>query len=196
MWNLNSVFVLLLGLSGAFAAAQETKGPMGVIKSSNERVLAIYRAQSELDDKSKQEIFRIIEEITNVTVMARNATKTVCGNLTEEQCQGLNDVFEEILKSTSMHKVGRSRVDRFEYLEEEIGSSTARVSTLAHQGDQCLSLDYVLELDGGDWKIVNYIADDVDTVRNYRKQFQKLFSRYSFDEVIKRLNKKLEELRQ
>lgn len=195
MWNLSSVFGVLLGLSGAFSGTDETIGPMGVIKSSNERVLAIYRAHSELDDESKQEIVRIIEEITNVAVMARNATKTVCGDLTEEQCQDLNDVFREILKSTSMHKVGRSRVDRFEYLEEEIDSSTARVRTLAHHGDQHLSLDYVLELDGGGWKIVNYIADDVDTVRNYRKQFRKLFSRYSFDEVIKRLNKKLEELR-
>jgi hypothetical protein len=39
--------------------------------------------------------------------------------------------------------------------------------------------------------IVNYVVDDIDTVRNYKKQFMRLFARNTFDRVMERLRKKI-----
>ena len=57
-----------------------------------------------------------------------------------------------------------------------------------------MPLDYHLELLDGTWKIVNYVADGADTVRNYRKQFKRLFSEYSFEQILNRLKAKINEL--
>jgi hypothetical protein len=39
--------------------------------------------------------------------------------------------------------------------------------------------------------IVNYVVDDIDTIRNYKKQFMRLFAKKTFDQVMERLRKKI-----
>jgi ABC-type transporter MlaC component len=41
--------------------------------------------------------------------------------------------------------------------------------------------------------IVNYVSDGVDTIRNYRKQFTRILRKESLDQLIERLEKKIEE---
>jgi ABC-type transporter MlaC component len=53
-----------------------------------------------------------------------------------------------------------------------------------------VELDYILENREGHWVIVNYIADGVDTVRNYQSQFSRIIARKSVDFLIGRLGKK------
>jgi ABC-type transporter MlaC component len=38
---------------------------------------------------------------------------------------------------------------------------------------------------------VNYVVDDIDTVRNYRKQFTQLLAKETVEQVIERLEKKI-----
>jgi ABC-type transporter MlaC component len=194
--NSISIAAMLLAFGPTFTTEATAETPLEVIKRSQERVLAVYQARNELDQDATREILSIMEEVTDVDGMAQSATVEVCRSLSMEQCRDLNSVFRDILKSTSIHKVGRSRVDRFEYLGEEVDNGNAIVRTLAYHGDEHINLDFVLRSEGGSWKIVNYVTDEVDTVRNYRKQFKKLFSEQSFDEVMRRLTKKLQELEQ
>ena len=57
-----------------------------------------------------------------------------------------------------------------------------------------MTLDYHMELQQEGWRIINYITDDVDTIRNYRKQFRRLFAENSFQEIMQRLTNKIKEL--
>ena len=47
---------------------------------------------------------------------------------------------------------------------------------------------------GDTWVIVNYVVDDVDTVRNYRKQFTQLLAMKTFEQVMSQLEKKISSL--
>ena len=52
---------------------------------------------------------------------------------------------------------------------------------------------YHLEHMSGKWMIVNFVVDDVSSIRNYKKQFLCLFYRCTLQEVIERLQKKIVE---
>ena len=88
--------------------------------------------------------------------------------------------------------MGRYRAEGFRYLNEEVTGNKAIVKAIAFYKDDEVQLDYQFERgDSGQWKITNYILDDIDTVRNYKKQFTRLFAKKTFDKVVERLRKKI-----
>ncbi len=190
-FSFNRLFTwgVLISLGTAFSLSPQS--PLEIIKTSNQQVLEIYNANEKIDHALKNEIIQIIESVTDLDEISNRTTSSFCCNLSSEQCAEFNQVFKQLLRASSMSKVGRYRADRFEYLEEKIEGNKALVKTTAYYEDEYLTLDYLLEYKNNKWKIINYVTDDVDTIRNYRKQFIRLFAKYTFSEVIARLNKKL-----
>lgn len=165
--------------------------PSEVVESSNAQVLEIYSSNQEIDVETEAEIYRIIDEVTDYQGIAGAVTSRFCKNLTEEQCRQFNEVFIRLLRISSIKKLGRYRADSFDYLEEEIDGDAAVVRTMANFKDEKIALDYVLERRSDTWLIVNYVVDDVDTIRNYRKQFKRLFAKKSYEQVIERLEERI-----
>jgi len=190
-FSFNRLFTwgVLISLGTAFSLSSQS--PLEIIKTSNQQVLEIYNANEKIDHALKNEIIQIMESVTDLDEISNRTTSGFCRNLSPEQCAEFNQVFKQLLRASSMSKVGRYRADRFEYLEEKIEGNKALVKTTAYYEGEYLTLDYLLEYKNNKWKIVNYITDDVDTIRNYRKQFIRLFAKNTFSEVIARLNKKL-----
>lgn len=184
-----SVAVFLAVLLPSVTAAAESA--LETVKASNEKVLEIYALQETIDEERAAAIYETIDGVTDFESIASSVTSKFCVKLTEEQCRLFDDVFVRLLRTSSTKKLGRYRADRFEYLGEEEKGESVVVRTTAHFGDEEVSLDYSLEKREGGWVIVNYVVDGVDTIRNYRKQFTRLFSKKSFEQVIERLEKRI-----
>lgn len=167
------------------------QSPLDVIKTSNQKVLAIFKSHEKIDPEAKEEIIRIINSVTDLDKISKNTIEKFCRDLTQKECEEFDRTFKELLRAASLNKLGRTRADRFEYLGEKIEGNTAVVKSIAYYRDESITLDYVLELQNGTWKIVNYIADEVDTIKNYRKQFTKLFAKDTFPGIMARLKKKI-----
>lgn len=164
---------------------------MEVVRQSNDAVLEIYRSTDRVDASVEERIFAIIDGVTDYEALADGATARSCRDLTDEQCRTFRDVFVELLRVSSVKKLGRYRADRFAYLSEETTADSAVVETTAFFGDDEISLVYHLVPAADGWRIVNYIVDDVDTVRNYKKQFRRLFASKSYDAVVERLRNRI-----
>jgi ABC-type transporter MlaC component len=175
----------VLPLSAGAETALET------VKASNEKVLEIYALHETIDSDSSAAIYEAIDGVTDFEGIASSVTSRFCRKLTEEQCRLFGDVFVRLLRASSTKKLGRYRADRFEYHGEEREGELAVVRTTAYFGEDNVSLDYFLDKRDGRWVIVNYVVDDVDTIRNYRKQFTRLFSKKSFEQVIERLEERI-----
>lgn len=173
------------------ASVADVKGPMDVVRESNEAVLEIYRTTDTVDAAVEERIFAIIDGVTDYESLADGATARSCRDLSDEQCKTFRDVFIELLRVSSVKKLGRYRADRFEYLAEETTGDGSVVETTAFFGEDEFSLVYHLVSTSDGWRIVNYVVDDVDTVRNYKKQFQRLFSTKSYEEVVQRLRDRI-----
>lgn len=170
-----------------------TQSPLEIIRSSNQQVQALLSQHEIIDPETETKLFEIIEGVTDFAAISEGTTRPFCKNLTEAQCTRFDQTFQELIRISSIKKLGRYRADRFEYLGEDIDKDTAIVKILAFYEDDEVHLDYHLIHDGKKWLIVNYVVDDVDTIRNYKKQFLRLFARNTFDEIMERLEKKIQE---
>jgi ABC-type transporter MlaC component len=168
--------------------------PLEVVQSTNEAVLAIYGRQRVVDAAVEKEIFAVIDAVTDYQVLAGDAIDPLCPQLTAAQCTTFKEVFTRLLRVSSIKKLGRARAGRFEYAGEQVTGKSAVVRSFAFFGDEKVPLDYHMASRGETWVIVNYIVDDVDTVKNYRKQFRSLLAKKSFEKVMVQLENKIADL--
>lgn len=82
-----------------------------------------------------------------------------------------------------------------EYGAEEVRDGTARVETgvLNRRGER-LPVAYRLTRAGEGWELRDVIIDDVSIVENYRVQFHKIIAASSYENLVKRLRTKREEV--
>ncbi len=185
--------ILVVLLLSAFPSLATAQTPLEIVKNSNQQILDIYTTYPDINPEVEKRIYAIMDSVTDFNVISHRTIERFCQKLAEEDCQTLDAVFKRLLRISSIKKLGRYRADRFDYLEEEIEAATATVRTIAFYKDDEVHLDYILERIDGSWMIVNYVADDVDTIRNYKKQFTRILRKESFSRLIERLEKKIEE---
>jgi ABC-type transporter MlaC component len=182
---------LLLGLAAADATAAT---PLEVVRGTNEAVLAIYKKHAAVTPEVEQEVFAAIDPITDYEALAAGAIDSLCPKLTAAQCARFKETFTRLLRVSSVKKLGRARAGRFEYEGERVKGDTAVVRSFAYFNEEKVPLEYQMARRGDSWVVVNYVVDDVDTVRNYRKQFTKLLADKPFEKVIEQLEKKIASL--
>lgn len=190
-----SVAALVLTISfgsSALGQAAESKTPLEVIRESNEAILVILADHPVLEGEAEASVYEIMDAVTDFRRMADAAIDDLCAEGTEK-CEEWKQVFGDLLRIRSLKGVGRYRADRFDYLSEETDGETAVVSTLAYYEDEEVLLDYELASTDSGWVIVNYIVDDVDTVRSYNRRFQRLLRDETVDDIIQRLRESIAE---
>jgi uncharacterized protein YlzI (FlbEa/FlbD family) len=166
-----------------------------VIRDSNESITAVLLEYDPLTPEGEAKVYAIMDEVTDFRRMSDAAIDDVCA-VEAGLCDEWKSVFSDLLRIRSIKGLGRYRADRFDYLGEEINGQQAVVNTLAYFEDEEYTLDYELELIDGRWFIVNYIVDDVDTVRSYRRRFERLLQEESVADVIQRLRDRIVEFQQ
>lgn len=173
-----------------FGAAYGRLSPLNVIKQSNKKVLKITKGTDKLTDVQQKKMMQIIDGITAFSEMAQNVTKWF--KHSKVQTAEFNKTFKELLRVSSLKKAGRYRAEKFSYKSSRIRGKKATVKTIAYYGKDKVYIDYELTLVKGVWKITNYVIDDISTLRNYRKQFQRLFRVKSFTAVMSRLRSRID----
>ncbi len=190
-----SLGVLVLSLAIGAPAVGQAAGdmtPTEVIRTSNEAILEILADNPVLEGEAEARVYGIMDGVTDFRRMADAAIQDLCTE-SVEKCEEWKQVFGDLLRIRSIKGLGRYRADRFDYLSEENDGETAVVNTLAYFEDDEVTLDYELELTDSGWVIVNYIVDDVDTVRSYNRRFQRLLREETVDEIIVRLRESIAE---
>jgi phospholipid transport system substrate-binding protein len=177
-----------------FVSPATAATPLEVVRSTNETVLAIYARHPVVDAAVEQEIFAVIDAITDYQALAGAAIDPLCPTLTAAQCTSFKEVFTRLLRVSSIKKLGRARAGRFEYAGEQVTGESAVVRSFAFFSNEKVPLDYHMARRGDDWVIVNYFVDEVDTVKNYRKQFRSLLAKKTFEQVMVQLEKKIASL--
>lgn len=186
-----NIFILCFFVMGISAAEVMIMRPREVVKRSNQNVQDILKAQKSVDPQTETKLLEIINRVTDFETISQRVIQRFCEKLTKQQCETFDRVFQRLLRVSSLKKMGRYRADRFDYLGEEIKEKTAIVKTIAYYKEEKAQLDYYLEFKDEKWMIVNYVVDDIDTIRNYKKQFMRLFAKKTFDQVMERLREKI-----
>lgn len=185
--------VALLLVSISPAVAQE--GPLQVIRESNDEILDLYSNDSGgPDSEVNEQVFEVMDQVTSFSSIANEAIDGLCDPAAGDDCETFKKVFRELLRVSSVKKLGRYRADNFEYVGEDVDGETATVRTIARYGEDDIELDYYLIPSEDSWVITNYVVDGVDTIKNYRKQFTRMLRVSSVETVIERLRNRIDAL--
>lgn len=183
-----------LAVLAAVSMWQAGPDPLDSVRTANEQVAELLRQpQSPERDAA---ITEVIVSATSFATLAENAVGSYWPAVPEEQRAEYVAVFSEILSISSVQKMGHYSADRIEFLDQEAAGDEVVLRTHAYFEDKMVRLDYTLASIEGEWKVVNYALNDVDTVENYRKQFFRVIGSEGFEGLLERLRVRLAELRE
>lgn len=80
------------------------------------------------------------------------------------------------------------------YKGQQIESNHVRVNTLVIFKEKELRIDYLMHQKKSTWLTYDVLSNDRSLVEDYRKQFDKIITKYSIDKLFELLDKKLKRL--
>jgi len=145
----------------------------------------------------REKIWEIIGKAFDFTELSGRALAANWKILNPEQRKKFSEVFSEVLGNSYLDKIQDGyRDEKVAYLRQEPVSDTkAVVKTKIIREKSEIPVDYSMRLKNGEWKVYDVHVEGVSLVQNYRSQFNEILSKDSPDELIRRLEKKLEEQR-
>ena len=79
-------------------------------------------------------------------------------------------------------------------MDEKTKGNYAMVRTQIVRKDGVIDVDYKMLKDNGQWLVYDFVIEGVSLIRNYRSQFSKIISTESYEALVSKLSKKIDEL--
>jgi len=187
-------FLLMVILTSPCFAGAPTDG----IKKTTDRILVIVSDPAlkgpENREKRAQLIRQAVDEQFNWEAMTKRSLARHWRGRTEAEKKEFIDLFGKLLERTYLDKVGSYSGEKVIYVGETIdgkyGTVTAKI--LTHSRTEVL-VRYRLKETNGDWRVYDISIEGVSLVNNYRKQFNSIILRSSYDDLVAKLREKVAE---
>ncbi|MDH3256886.1 MAG: ABC transporter substrate-binding protein [Nitrospinota bacterium] len=107
----------------------------------------------------------------------------------EDFVQLLGGLFRYVAFPNSSKFFGEMHID---YADTQMEGTTATVPlTVQHPDEGAVGIDFVLEQNSARWRVVDVILDGVSMRNNLRTQFYKVIKKNDYAELLRRMQKKL-----
>lgn len=181
-------------LDALVAQQGPSKSPTEVIRERNDSVRRVLEAAGDsLDDRTRETLKDVINGLIDFRAFSARALGPHWDDRTEEEKRDFAEVFRELIRNSSVRKLGIYRADSVEYHEPEISGDEARVRTVGHRGRSTVEIVYDMHRIDGEWKATDVVIDGASTVRTYRDSFNREISQTSYEAMYRRLVEKLEQ---
>ena len=184
--------LVALGGEGIPLAAQES--PVEVVRARNERVRSILEAEGDsVSAEIREELKDVINGLIDFRELSRRALGRYWDDRTEEEKAEFVDVFRQLVRNSSVRKLGVHRADSVVYREPEITDGEAVLTTIGYKDRRTVEIVYHMHRSGGEWEAYDVVIDGSSTLRTYRDSFYQEIQATSYDAMFARLKEKLEE---
>ena len=180
------------------AARPATAGPpTDGLKSNIDRVIKVLEEPA-LKGKVKERrtaVRKIAAEIFDVDETARRSLARHWQARTPAQREEFVQLFGDLLEVTYISKIEQYGGEKIVYLGDSVDGEQATVRTklITKQGTD-IPVDYRMLKKGDKWMVYDVVIEGVSLVSNYRTQFNKIIQTSSYEELVKKLKTKQEEL--
>ncbi len=193
MRHLLICLLLSVGWTTASNANPADRSPVDLIRDRNERVAKILEEKGDnIDDATREQLKEVINSFIDFRELSRRALGRYWGERTEQEKEDFVRVFSQLIKNSSVKKLEIYKADRIEYEDPVIKGDKATVVTYAYKDRKEVEVVYKLHKVDGRWMVYDIVIDGASTVRNYRDSFYKQISKTSYEEMYRKLVKKLE----
>jgi len=197
--------VLTVGLGLALAvnvldvrAAEGTGSSLDTIKTLQATLVDSARR---LGKAPVAERYRALEpaivKTHNLPYIAEFALRRQWPMLTDGERQRFVAAFQRLSVMTYAARFGNVAPDAFRPLEARMPDANGReqvTTAIKRDGQPDVSLEYLLQQDGDDWKIINIVADGVSDLALKRAEYQRLFASGGIEGLIAELERQTDRL--
>jgi len=168
------------------------ESPVDIIKNRNKTVEEIIGNKDEVKGETKEKLKDVINSFMDFNEFSRLALGKYWKKRTEQEKKDFVNVFQQLIRNSSVKKLEIYQADRIVYEEPEINGSKATVTTVAYKKRKQFEITYKMHKVNDEWKTYDMEIDGVSTARNYRDSFYKQITKTSYKEMYDKLVKRLE----
>ncbi len=192
------ITLMLLGTSQAAGLS----GPMMQLKESNSRIDRILKrhpvAGTPEERSAKEELKSVVNQLLDYQELAHRALAQHWDTITPTQRGEFVATLKQLIEKNYVRQLRNATLDyQVIYKGENVADSVATVDTVVKvktKGKSTeSSIDYKLRKIDDRWMVFDIITDEVSMVRNYRNQFNKIITNESYDALLRKMRKKIEE---
>ena len=106
------------------------------------------------------------------------------------------ELFSDLLERSYLSKIELYGGEKIQYLSDTIddaGQAKVLTKIVTRQGTE-IPIEYRMHKKGERWLVYDVIIESVSLVSNYRTQFNKIIQTSSYQELVKKMKSKQEEL--
>ena len=199
------VFVLCAAVAASACAAWRgaadepvaTDSPAATIASLQQSLLAARDKPNATVEDRYRALEPAIVETHNLPYIAEFALRRQWSMLTGEERQRFVAAFQRLSVMTYAARFGNVARDAFRPIEAGAPDASGRVqvtTAIKREGQPDVTLEYLLQPDGADWRIINVVADGVSDLALKRAEYQRVFAAGGIEGLIAELEQQAQRL--
>jgi phospholipid transport system substrate-binding protein len=191
------LLALVLGVVAVPPAA--AGAPTDQLKTQIDRVLkALDDPELKKEGKARERRVAVRKIANDIFDFGETARRSL-GRHWQARTPGERDefvqLFSDLLERSYISKVELYGGEKIQYLGDTIDGEQAKVQTkLLTKGGSEIPIEYRMHRKGDRWLVYDVIIEGVSLVANYRTQFNKIIQTSSYQELVKKMKSKQEEL--
>lgn len=178
------------------ARAMQAAPPLEVVRERNRKIQRIVESAGDpLSDATRERLKDVINGLIDFRELSRRALGKHWDDRTAEEKREFVEVFRQLIRNSSVKKLGIYRADSLTYRPARVEGDEATVTTIAHKGRKTVEIVYGMHRTEDGWRVHDTVIDGASTVRTYRDSFYREIAQTSYRDTYQRLVQKLEEQR-
>ncbi len=197
--KITPIFFMIFSLILTMPATAKASVVTDEVKTTVDQVIKIVSDKEmkkpQNEQKRRSALKQAIGRIFNYGEMAKRSMAVHWKPLTPEQRKEFVGLFSTLLENSYAGKIESYHQEKIVYDRESVEGNRAEVDTrvITPKRDE-FSLDYRLLKDGNKWMVYDVVIEGVSLVSNYRTQFNKIINEQGYNELVKKLKTKSEEI--
>jgi len=192
---------LLLAFLGGFPFSAGAESPTQALRQTQARIQKLLRQKAASGSPAEKKLKKEIQKAVNRLLDFNELAKLSLGKHWQERNGKERGEFATILKDlierNYVKQLSSNLGYKIEYRQEKIAGETALVKTAVkvQKNDRVteILIDYKMRQNEGIWMVYDVITDEVSIVDNYRSQFNRIIRKESYEALVKKMRRKLEE---
>lgn len=189
------ISVLLVGLFLAGAASADP-GAEAWVKDQRTQLLGALKKGGSA--KTDPKVAAIVDNMLDYPTLCEDSLGKEWSRRTAEERKQFCELLDALVRRTYRRNLDKTLVDyKVIYKDVVVVKKGVRVPTVVKnqkkRREEPTQIEYLVHKVNGQWQIRDVTTEGSSMVRNYRRQFRKIIKKHGFPELLKRMQKKLDE---
>jgi phospholipid transport system substrate-binding protein len=196
------LLAVAIALAPLAAVAGTSAGPRDQLLHYNKQLDAELKkkpaAGSAEAEVNRTRIKTLAGELFDYAELAHRSLAQHWDKLTPAQRDEFVSTMKEMIEKNYVKQLRTNLDYEVQYKDEAVNGEEATVSTIIKVRTKGKStdaaIDYKMHKVASGWRVYDVITDEVSMVKNYRQQFNKIITTESYDALVKKMRKRIDDL--